>query len=103
MTNLEFTMGYDGECEDFNFTKDDIDLTDNISFDDVTNYIKKLEDTIDKFFLSEHRTEGNIYFNDNGTMDIFFCYFTEPDDDKFKNYKIKKIPTIEFEFTHEEE
>jgi hypothetical protein len=88
---LDFSVDYSGECEDFEIFIDDVEKTDDVSFDDVTNYIKKLEENVEDFFLSEHRTSGIITITDD-VMTIEFRTFNEPDWDNFDDHTITTTP-----------
>lgn len=88
---LDFSVDYSGECEDFEVFINDEDKTDDFGFDDITNYIKKLEDNVEGFFLSEHRTSGTITIVDD-VMTIEFRTFNEPDWDEFDDHTITTTP-----------
>ena len=47
---LEFSVDYDGECEDYTYTIDGVQI-DTIEFEEVTDFIKKLEESVEKFWL----------------------------------------------------
>jgi hypothetical protein len=99
---LEFSVDYDGECEDFTFTIDGVEV-DTIEYDEVTNFIKKLEEVVEDFWLSEHRTEGVVTWNENGTMDISFRTYNEPDWGNFDEHEINGITPIVFEYEEVED
>jgi|Laugresu1bdmlbdd_1035124.scaffolds.fasta_scaffold00241_8 hypothetical protein len=95
---LVFSVDYNGDCEDFTYYVDGVEIEDTINFDEVTDFIKKLEDEVDKFWLSEHRTEGSVDWNEDGTMDISFRTYNEPDWGNFDEYEIRGIKPIVFEY-----
>ncbi len=88
---LEFSVDYSGECEDYTIFIDDVEKTDEFTFDDVTNYVKKLEKNVEGFFLSEHRTSGTITIFDD-VMTIEFRTYNEPDWDEFDDHTITTTP-----------
>ena len=88
---LDFSVDYSGECEDFEIFIDDVEKTYDFDFEDVTNYIKKLEDNVEDFFLSEHRTSGVVTITDD-VMTIEYRDYTEPDWNKFDEYTITTTP-----------
>ena len=96
--SLEFSICLD-ECEDFCYEVqseygDREDHTEDIDFDDVTNYIKSLVGQVKGFFIGEHRTYGNIYYYDDNTMDISFHDYPQPDWDEQEHYQIDDVPSI---------
>ena len=99
---LEFSVDYNGDCEDFTYTIDGVEI-DYINFDEVSEFIKKVEESVEKFFLSEHRTEGVITWNEDGTMDISFRTYNEPDWGNFDNHEINGITPIVFEYEEVED
>ncbi len=93
---LTFSLDYNGECEDVEtYMVDGQDLTDDVSTDDVDVFVTKLEE-LDKFFVSEHRTEVQVWWLEDGTMDVHYRYFNEPDDGEFDDYELTKLKPIEF-------
>ena len=94
---LEFSVDYDGECEDYTYTIDGVQI-DTIEFEEVTDFIKKLEEGVEKFWTSEHRTEGVVTWNEDGTMDISFRTYNSPDWGNFGEKEINGLPSIEFEY-----
>jgi hypothetical protein len=88
---LEFSMDYSGECEDYTLFLNDEDKTYDYDFEDITDYIKKLEDNVEGFFLSEHRTSGTITIIDD-IMTIEFRTFNQPDWDEFDDHTITTTP-----------
>lgn len=100
MTNkmyLDVTVDYDGKCEDVVlFDVDGKDLTDEVSYEKVDKFMEKLVN-VDHFFLSEHRTNVQIYWTDDG-MDVLFRSFGEPDDGEFDVYEVLGLDPIEFEW-----
>lgn len=99
---LEFSVDFDGECEDYTYTIDGETL-DFIEFEEVTEFIKKVTEQVKDFWLSDHRTEGTITWNEDGTMDIFFRTYNEPDWGNFDDHDIEGITPIEFEYEEYEE
>jgi len=99
---LEFSVDYDGECEDYTYTIDGVQI-DTIEFEEVTDFIKKLEESVEKFWLSEHRTEGVVTWNEDGTMDISFRTYNSPDWGNFGENEINGLPSIEFEYEEVED
>ena len=95
---LVFSVDYNGDCEDFTYSIDGVELEDTINFDEVSDFIKKLVEVVDDFWLSEHRTEGTINWYEDGTMDISFRTYNEPDWGNFDNHEIKGITPIVFEY-----
>ncbi len=95
VTRLEFSLDYDGVCEDVElFQVGDNDLTDEVDYDKVDDFVKKLIE-VDGFFVSEHRTEVSIGWDGEGKMIVFFRYFNSPDDGNFDDTEIV-IEPIEF-------
>jgi hypothetical protein len=93
---LSFSLDYNGECEDVEtYEVDGQDLTDDVYIEDVDVFVTKLSE-LDEFSVSEHRTEVQVWWLEDGTMDIHYRYFNEPDDDKFDDHKLTKLTPIEF-------
>jgi hypothetical protein len=99
---LVFSVDFSGECEEYTYTIDGVEI-DYIDFDEVTNFIRKVEEVVKDFWLSEHRTEGTINWNENGTMDISFRTYNEPDWGNFDDHEILGITPIEFEYEEVED
>ena len=98
---LVFSVDFSGECEEYTYTIDGVEL-DFIGYDEVTEFINKVVDQVKDFWLSEHRTEGTINWNEDGTMDISFRTYNEPDWGNFDDHEIEGITSIEFEYEEEE-
>ena len=64
--------------------------------EDVESLIEKLQG-VEGFFQSEHRTQVRIWWNQNGTMDVRYRYFNEPDWGEFDDFELLGLPPIEFE------
>jgi hypothetical protein len=92
---IDFSIDYDGNCE----CVDELLINDEeVSIDDsdVQPLIDELE-KVEGFFISEHRTQVRVWWNEDGTMDIRFRYFNEPDWGEFDDHELLGIPPIEFE------
>ncbi len=95
VTRLEFTLDYNGDCEDVElFQVGDEDLTNEVEFNKIDDFVEKLIE-VDGFFVSEHRTEVSIGWDGTGKMVVFFRYFNSPDDGDFDDTEIV-IEPIEF-------
>ena len=92
---IEFQIDYNGmvECVD-DFVINDVEC--QIDDEDVTPLIKELQ-KLEGFYLSEHRTEVRVWWNEHGTMDVRYRNYTEPDWGVFDDYELLGIPPIEFE------
>ena len=91
---IDFSIDYNGECEcidDFVIDNQDVEIDDV----DVNPFISRLS-RVEGFFVSDHRTQVRVWWNENGTMDIRYRYYTEPDWDEFEDYELLGIPRIEF-------
>jgi hypothetical protein len=88
---LEFSVDYSGECEDYTLFIDDEERTHDFDFEDITDYIKKLENNVEDFSLSEHRTSGIVTITDD-VMTIEYKYYTEPDWNEFEEHIITTTP-----------
>ena len=94
---LEFSLDYNGQCEDIStFEVEGHDKSEDVYFEDVDKFVKELE-KLDKFYVSEHRTEVSVYWSEDGIMNVKFRYFNEPDWGEFEDYELLGIPPIEFE------
>jgi len=96
--SLEFSICLN-ECEEFSYQVqsdygDREDKSDDVSYEDVNDYIHSLVKKVKGFFIGEHRTYGNIYYYDDNTMEITFHDYPQPDWDKQDHYEILDIPTI---------
>jgi hypothetical protein len=95
VTRLEFSLDYDGNCEDIElFQVGDEDLTEQVNFDKVDNFVKKLIE-VDGFYISEHRTGVSIGWDGTGKMVVYFTFFNSPNDHDYDEYEIV-IEPIEF-------
>ncbi len=93
---IDFSIDYDGNCEcvdDFLVNNEEVTIDDS----DVQPLIEKLEQ-LEGFFISDHRTQVRIWWNQDGTMDVRYRSYTEPDWDEFEDHELLGIPRIEFEF-----
>ena len=93
---IDFSIDYDGNCEcvdDFLINDEEVSINDD---SDVQPLIEELQ-KVEGFHLSEHRTQVRIWWNEDGTMDVRFRYFNEPDWGEFDDYELLGIPPIEFE------
>ncbi len=88
---LDFSVDYSGECEDYTLFIDDVERTHDFDFEDITDYVKKLEENVENFNLSEHRTTGTINIFD-GVMTIDYKFYTEPDWNEFEEHTITTTP-----------
>ena len=92
---IDFSIDYDGNCESVDeFLINDEEVS--IDESEVQHLIDELE-KVEGFLISEHRTQVRVWWNENGTMDVRFRYFNEPDWDEFDDYELLGIPPIEFE------
>lgn len=92
---LEFSLDYDGQCEDIStFEVEGHDKSEDVYFEDVDNFVKELE-KLDKFYVSQHRTEVRVYWNEDGTMNVHFRYFNEPEDGEFDDHELNGLEPIE--------
>ena len=92
---IDFSIDYDGNCEcvdGFLINDEEVSIDDS-NVQPLINELNKVEG----FFISEHRTQVRIWWNENGTMDVRFRYFNEPEDGEFEDYELLGIPPIEFE------
>ena len=92
---LEFSVDYEGQCEDFQYMEGDIDKSDEIDDDQVTKFVEELSEKVDGFMLSEHRTQGWVNWYDDGTMDLSFRYFNEPEDGEFDDYELFDVNYVQ--------
>ena len=98
---LEFTLDYDGECEDIDtFEVGSENKIDEIHFEDVNKFVKELK-KLDGFKVSDHRTWVRVWWFDNGTMSVHFRYFNEPEDGEFDDYELEDLEPIEVEYTED--
>lgn len=92
---LEFSVDSDGVCEDFQYMVGDVDKSNEIDYDQVTAFVNELSEKVDGFMLSEFRTQGWVNWYDDGTMDITFRYFNEPDWAEFDDYELSNVKVVE--------
>ncbi len=93
---IDFSIDYDGNCEcvdEFLINDEEVSINDD---SDVQPLIDELE-KVEGFFISEHRTQVRVWWKEDGTMDVRFRYFNEPDWAEFDEYELLGIPPIEFE------
>ena len=91
---IDFSLDYNGQCEDIStFEVDGQDFSEDIYFEDVDKFVKELE-KLDKFYVSEHRTEVQVYWNE-GKMNVKFRYFNEPEDWEFDDEELIGLEPIE--------
>jgi uncharacterized protein YkuJ len=96
---LVFSVDYDLECEDFELTDvNDEDLTEDVDFKHVTNYVHSLSEKIKEFYPSQHRTEGTIHLCDDYML-MKYRSFNSPDDDNFKDIDLGVVDIIPFVYT----
>ncbi len=93
---IDFSIDYNGDCECVDEFVVDNEVV-QIDDEDVESLIEKLQ-KVEGFFQSEHRTQVRIWWNQDGTMDVRYRSYTEPDWDEFEDHKLLGIPRIEFEF-----
>lgn len=92
---IDFSIDYDGNCESVDeFLINDEEVS--IDESDVQPLIDELE-KVEGFFISEHRTQVRVWWKEDGTMDVSFRYFNEPDWGEFDDHELLGIPPIEFE------
>jgi hypothetical protein len=93
---IDFSIDYDGNCEcvdDFLINDEEVSINDD---SDVQPLIEELQ-KVEGFYLSEHRTQVRIWWNEDGTMDVRYRYFNEPDWGEFDDFELLGLPPIEFE------
>lgn len=94
---LEFSLDYDGECEDITtFEVDGQDFSDDLEYDKVNEFVEELM-KLDEFYVSDHRTEVQVLWKDN-KMNVFFRFFNEPEDGEFDDYELKNLEPIKFKW-----
>jgi hypothetical protein len=99
---LNFTIGFDGECEEVEvFEVDGINNTDNVNYSDVDRFVEELL-VRESIMVSEHRTEVEVTWID-GKMNVHFRYFNEPEDGEFDDFKFDGLEPIEFVIENEVE
>lgn len=93
---LDFSLDYDGNCEFVDdFVVDGVSV--DVSESDVDNLVKELI-KLDGFYVSEHRTQVRVWWNENGTMDIRYRFFNLPEDGEFDDYELIGLTPIEFNY-----
>lgn len=92
---IEFQIDYDGmvECVD-DYVVNDVEC--GIDDEEVTPLVDELK-KLDWFYLSEHRTEVRVWWNEDDTMDIYYRSYNEPDWGNFEEHHRKGLTPIEFE------
>ena len=91
---IDFSIDYNGDCESVDdFVINDESVT--IDDEDVNPLIEKLQE-VEGFYISEHRTQVRIWWNEDGTMDIRYRSYDEPDWDEFDDHELLGIPRVEF-------
>jgi hypothetical protein len=93
---LEYSMDYSQECEDFTFEISGRDHSDDVTDNQVTEFINSLVDEVKGFYLSLDRTEGTVIWYDNGLMRIDNRTYNSPDWNDFDEVRLKDIPLIDF-------
>lgn len=93
---IEFSVDYNLDCEDFTITNGkDIDISEEISYTEVTNYIHGVVEKVKDFNPSEHRTEGTIELCGNN-MVISYRSFNSPDWDDYDEVELDEVDIIPF-------
>jgi hypothetical protein len=96
---LEFSVDYNLDCEDFTLTDvKDRDLTENVNFMWVTNYVHGLSDKIKEFYPSQHRTEGTIHLCGDYML-MKYRSFKSPDWDNFEDVDLGVVDMVPFVYT----
>lgn len=93
---IDFSVDYDGNCEsvdEFIVNGGIVNIGDESN---VQPLIEKLQG-VDGFYLSEHRTEVRVWWNKDGTMDVRYRDYTEPDCGIFDDHELFGLSPIEFE------
>jgi hypothetical protein len=93
---IDFSIDYDGNCEcvdDFLINDEEVSINDD---SDVQPLIEELQ-KVEGFYLSEHRTQVRVWWNEDGTMDVRYRFYNEPDWGEFDDYELLGLPPIEFE------
>jgi hypothetical protein len=93
---IDFSIDYDGDCESIDdFVINNEDGLDDVTDEDVNKLIGNLK-KIEGFMVSEHRTQVQVWWFENGTMNVHFRYFNEPDDSEFDDHELNDIPSVRF-------
>lgn len=90
---IEFTIRHDLDVDVHFFSIEGKEF--QIDDSDLEVLIEDLK-KIDGFYISDHRTEVFIRWKENGTMDIEYRYYTEPETGKFEENQIMNVPSIPF-------
>jgi hypothetical protein len=93
---IDFSIDYDGNCEcvdDFLINDEEVSINDDSDVQPLIDELQKVEG----FYLSEHRTQVRVWWNEDGTMDVRYRFYNEPDWGEFDDYELLGLPPIEFE------
>jgi hypothetical protein len=91
---LDFSIDSNGECESIDdFLVGDEDCPRD--YVRVNSFIKKLVEGVDGFNLSDHRTQVRVWWENDGTMEIRYRFFNEPDQGEFDDFELLNLPRIE--------
>jgi hypothetical protein len=93
---IDFSIDYDGNCEcvdDFLINDEEVSINDDSDVQPLIEGLQKVEG----FYLSEHRTQVRVWWNEDGTMDVRYRFYNEPDWGEFDDYELLGLPPIEFE------
>jgi hypothetical protein len=93
---IDFSIDYDGNCEcvdDFLINDEEVSINDDSDVQPLIEVLQKVEG----FYLSEHRTQVRVWWNEDGTMDVRYRFYNEPDWGEFDDYELLGLPPIEFE------
>jgi len=94
---LDFSLDYDGQCENVDmFEIDGQDFSEDLDENKVDEFVEKLM-KLDEFYVSDHRTEVQVYWKDD-KMNVSFRFFNEPEDGEFDDYELKDLEPIKFEW-----
>ena len=92
---VTFSLDYSGEVEYIDqVVKNGVDITDDVDDLDLTEFVEKLTE-LDEFYVSDHRTEVEVWLFDDNTMNVHFRYFNEPEDGEFDEHELNGIPRID--------
>jgi hypothetical protein len=93
---IDFSIDYDGNCEcvdDFLINDEEVSINDDSDVQPLIDELQKVEG----FYLSEHRTQVRVWWNEDGTMDVRYRFYNEPDWGEFDDYELLGLPPVEFE------
>ena len=79
--DFDFSLGYDGELEDWDISDDET------TEDEVIDIIKLLKERGLK--VSDHRTSGMVIIDGEGNVDVDYMFFNAPDDEDFDEVEFK--------------